>query len=127
MAYLIIYYICNMARKKRTKKGLGDTVAQITEVTGIKKLVGDCEGCNKRQAKLNKLFPYKRNLNESERKEWEDFLNRKEQTKINKTQAKMIVRILKDCLAMSVKPCYTCGVSTWKTWINKINKVYERE
>ena len=116
-----------MARKRKSKKGLGDTVAKITEVTGIKKIVGECEGCKKRQAKLNKMFPYKRNLNDSERKEWEDFINRKVQTKINKTQAKMIVRILKDCLAMSVKPCYTCGVSTWKTWINKINKVYERE
>ena len=45
-----------MARKRKTKKGLGDTVAKITEVTGIKKLVGDCEGCNKRQEKLNKLL-----------------------------------------------------------------------
>jgi len=116
-----------MARKKRTKKGLGDTVAKITEVTGIKKLVGECEGCNKRQEKLNKLFPYKRNLNDSERKEWEAFLNRPNQNKIELEETKLIVRLLKDCLAMSVKPCYTCGVSTWKTWINKINKVYDRE
>ncbi len=127
MAYLIIYYICNMARKRKQKKGLGDTVAQITEVTGIKKIVGECEGCKKRQAKLNKMFPYKRNLNADERKEWEAFINREDQSKISNTQAKMIVRILKDCLAMSVKPCYNCGVSAWKTWVNKINKVYERE
>ena len=116
-----------MARKKRTKKGLGDTVAKITEVTGIKKLVGECEGCNKRQEKLNKLFPYKRNLNDAERKEWEIFLNRPNQNKIELEETKLIVRLLKDGLAMSVKPCYTCGVSTWKTWINKINKVYDRE
>ncbi len=116
-----------MARKKRTKKGLGDTVAKITEVTGIKKIVGECKGCDERQEKLNRLFPYKRNLNESERQEWETFLNRPNQKIIKLEETKLIVRLLKDCLAMSVKPCYTCGVSTWKTWINKINKVYERE
>ncbi|MDB2613381.1 hypothetical protein N9Y89_01220 [bacterium] len=56
---------------KRTKinskpKGLGDTIENITRVTGIKKVtevitkaVGkkDC-GCNKRKDKLNKAFPY---------------------------------------------------------------------
>lgn len=46
-------------------RGLGDTVAKITKVTGIKKatdavfgaLDKDC-GCKERQSKLNKLFPY---------------------------------------------------------------------
>ncbi len=43
-------------------KGLGDTVAAITEATGIKALVKtlfgpDC-GCDARQEKLNKLVPY---------------------------------------------------------------------
>tara|TARA_R100001198_G_C5235453_1_gene213526 strand:- start:247 stop:423 length:177 start_codon:yes stop_codon:yes gene_type:complete len=46
-------------------KGLGDTVAKITEATGIKKVVEtisektgkDC-GCKKRQEQLNKMFPY---------------------------------------------------------------------
>jgi hypothetical protein len=115
-----------MARKKRTKKGLGDTVAKITEVTGIKKIVGDCEGCEKRQAKLNKLFPFKRDLNDAERKEWEVFMNRPNKKTIAKEDAKMIVRLLKNCLGMSVKPCYTCGVSKWNTWVNKINQKYEQ-
>ena len=46
-------------------RGLGDTVAKITKVTGVKKVVDtvfdainkDC-GCTERQSKLNKLFPY---------------------------------------------------------------------
>ncbi len=50
---------------ERKSKGLGDTVAKITKVTGIKKVVNkvakatgkDC-GCNKRQDTLNRLFPY---------------------------------------------------------------------
>jgi len=43
-------------------QGLGDTIEQITEVTGIKKLVkfiaGDDCGCDERKAKLNAMFPY---------------------------------------------------------------------
>jgi hypothetical protein len=53
-----------MAKRKAT--GLGDTIEQITEATGIKKLVefvaGEDCGCNERKKKLNELFPY-RNTN----------------------------------------------------------------
>ena len=46
-------------------KGLGDTIAKITEATGIKKVVkfiaGDDCGCDERLIALNKLFPYKDN------------------------------------------------------------------
>ena len=50
--------------KRQTKKaqGLGDTIEQITEATGIKKLVkfiaGDDCGCDARKEKLNAMFPY---------------------------------------------------------------------
>ena len=52
-----------MAKTRRTQaKGLGDTIEQITEATGIKKLVkfiaGDDCGCKERKEKLNALFPY---------------------------------------------------------------------
>ena len=55
--------------KKQTKKkskGLGDTVAKLTEATGLDKAAEaiakafgkeDC-GCKRRQDKLNELFPY---------------------------------------------------------------------
>ena len=57
------YKLYYMENKK--SKGLGDTVAKITKVTGIKKVVDivaktvkkDC-GCGKRQDTLNRLFPY---------------------------------------------------------------------
>ena len=48
-------------------KGLGDTIAKITNATGldvvaekVAKVMGkeDC-GCNRRREKLNELFPYK--------------------------------------------------------------------
>ena len=37
-------------------KGLGDTIKKVTEKLGIKQ----CGGCKKRQEKLNRLFPYKK-------------------------------------------------------------------
>ena len=44
------------------QKGLGDTVAAITEATGIKAVVkalfGENCGCAIRQEKLNELVPY---------------------------------------------------------------------
>ena len=57
-----------MATKKA--KGLGDTIEQITEATGIKKAVElftkatgiDCK-CDERKAKLNELFSYSRTVN----------------------------------------------------------------
>ena len=52
--------------QRKKAQGLGDTIEQITEATGIKKLVkfvagADC-GCDERKKKLNELFPY-RNTN----------------------------------------------------------------
>jgi hypothetical protein len=49
-------------------RGLGDDIKKITSATRLDKLAnqiakltsGDC-GCDERQEKLNKIFPYKRN------------------------------------------------------------------
>jgi hypothetical protein len=59
-----------MAKRKAPARGLGDTIEQITEVTGIKKAVEvfskatglDC-GCEERKVKLNNLIPYRRKVN----------------------------------------------------------------
>ena len=56
----------NKSKRGRPKKpkGLGDTIEQITEATGIKKVVkaiaGEDCGCDERRDKLNKIFPYSR-------------------------------------------------------------------
>jgi hypothetical protein len=43
-------------------EGLGDLVAKVTEVTGIKAVVkavvGDDCGCAERQKKMNDMFPF---------------------------------------------------------------------
>lgn len=36
-------------------KGLGDSIKKVTDTLGIKQ----CGGCKRRQALLNKFFPYK--------------------------------------------------------------------
>lgn len=54
-----------MNNKNRVEpKGLGDSLANLTFIKGVSVLldklgVEDC-GCQKRQDKLNKLFPYKK-------------------------------------------------------------------
>ena len=50
------------ANQEKASKGLGDTVAKVTEATGIDKAVKfvlgqDC-GCDERKEKLNEIFPY---------------------------------------------------------------------
>lgn len=54
--------------QKEESKGLGDTIAKVTNAVGLDKVaetianaVGkeDC-GCNKRREKLNDMFPYKK-------------------------------------------------------------------
>ena len=60
-------------QSNQQSKGLGDTIEKITTATGIKKVVHavtkaagkeDC-GCNKRREKLNQIFPYKSQGEES--------------------------------------------------------------
>ena len=52
----------------KKSRGLGDSIAKITKVTGLNSLAQmganimgkkDC-GCNKRKETLNKVFPYKK-------------------------------------------------------------------
>jgi len=49
-------------KKCAKMEGLGDLVAKVTEVTGIKAVVkaiaGEDCGCAQRQAKLNEIFPF---------------------------------------------------------------------
>jgi len=58
----------NIVNLNKTSKGLGDSIAKFAHATGIHSLaqmgakaVGkkDC-GCGKRQAAMNKMFPYKK-------------------------------------------------------------------
>ena len=77
-------------------KGLGDTIAKITEATGIDKLVkfvaGEDCGCDERKEKLNKLFPYvKPNcLTEDEFKTLDEFFSLNTQQVTNIQQRDLV-------------------------------------
>lgn len=58
-------------------RGLGDTIAKMTNAVGIK----PCGGCKKRQAMLNKAFPYK------QKSEQDDAENSEPDTTNNSPQA----------------------------------------
>ena len=122
MHIFFIHYIYIMDKKEKSK-GLGDTIAKITDAVGIKK----CKGCEKRQKILNKKFAYKRDLTDEEKEKWISFVNRDDQSKIKKEDSRFILKILKECLGMSVKPCYNCGKASWDVWINKIQEKYDRQ
>ena len=119
-----------MARGRKKAQGLGDTIEQITEVTGIKTIVEkfskatgvDC-GCDKRKETLNKLFPYHKPncLVEEDYNYLTDFFNRlKGQVSVN-DQYKLIevyFRVFNQRLENS--NCSSC----WRDRINEIRKVY---
>ena len=60
------------ANQEKASEGLGDTIAKVTEATGIKKAVkfiaGEDCGCDERQERLNRIFKYDKPecLNEDE-------------------------------------------------------------
>ena len=60
------------ASQEKASQGLGDTIAKVTEATGIKKavkfLAGEDCGCDERQERLNRIFKYNKPecLNEQE-------------------------------------------------------------
>lgn len=108
--------------------GLGDIVAEFTEVTGIKKVVeaitDDC-GCKARAEKLNKLFP-NRKLNNLETEQFdflEDFFTPKRPTSVNVDNQKQLVSIFNHVFKAKrkVTNCSPCLVNL----IDDLFKIYE--
>jgi len=111
----------------KKSEGLGDTVAKITEATGIDKLVkfiaGEDCGCDERKKKLNELFPYRtpQCLTEDEY----TYLN--ESQVLNKQTLKpseqdAILKVYNRIFGISREPtsCATC----WLEIIQKMKKVF---
>jgi hypothetical protein len=101
-------------KKKVAPKGLGDTVEQITEATGIKKAVkwifGEDCGCEDRKNWLNEKFPYNQKLTEAEFDYLDTyFLSKKEI--VTKEQQKELISIFnrlfnQKAQASSCAPCF---------------------
>jgi len=107
-------------------KGLGDSVEKVLKATGIdkvaKKVLGDDCGCEERKQKLNKMFPYSRQMTEDEIKIYEEVMARTKGTITGSDQA-LIIKIYNKVFNTNKKPssCSSCVRET----LAKIKKVYE--
>ncbi len=115
---------------KNKPKGLGDTIEQITEATGIKKVVkaiaGEDCGCDQRKEKLNKLFPYSRQPECLDQEEIDYLsggvlkkktLNHDERVKI----AEIHSRVFNHKFDV---PC-TCSPKIWIQWIRELTELLD--
>jgi hypothetical protein len=117
--------------KKRTPKkqssGLGDTIAKITEATGIEALTkfiaGDDCGCDKRKELLNKIFPYKKAncLSEDDFNYLDDFFKNLKNT-ISIAQQRELTAIYKNIFNIQLQQ--TSCDSCWRDSISELRKIY---
>ena len=110
----------------KKSKGLGDSVEKVLKATGIdkvaKKILGDDCGCEERKQKLNKLYPYSRQMTEDEMKIYEEVMSRTKGTITGADQAIMIKIYNKVFNAKKqTSSCSSCVQST----LTKLKKVYE--
>jgi len=108
-------------------KGLGDTIAKITEATGIDKLakfvLGEDCGCDERKEKLNKLFPYAKPLclTEEEFNTLDTYFKQNTNTLTSDEQTSLIAinnRVLNQKLTFS-----TCS-SCLRDLVSKLRVIY---
>lgn len=107
-----------MGRPKKIK-GLGDVVATVTSAVGIE----PCEGCKKRQEKLNKLIPFgTKDLTEEQKIYLQEFFAN-EPTELTPTQQKELIGIYFDAYQLKpFTPCTGCS-GVWKSIIKKLKKL----
>ena len=120
-------------RKKKPAEGLGDTIENITEATGIKKAVDwfsdktgvDC-GCDKRKEKLNHMFRYRRPVACLNKDEY-DFLKTVVGTRqMNFEQRKTVTDIYNRVFDKHLKysSCSSCNFDRLKQ-LEAVYKTYE--
>jgi hypothetical protein len=120
-------------RKRKTKKkaeGLGDSVEQVLEATGISKVakfvLGEDCGCEERKKKLNKMFPYKKPncLMEHEYEYLTKFYNKERRNQINLLEQRTLSDIYQRVFNQRVTMASSCG-SCWRDTIARLKKVYD--
>jgi hypothetical protein len=120
--------------KRKKSKGLGDTIEQITNATGIKAVVDkfsevtgiDC-GCEERKEKLNNLIPYHKNvecINDEDKAYLDNFFATPSETLTIKKQDE-IRTIYKNVFGVTLEQtsCSDC----WRTYISELRRIWEIE
>lgn len=117
-----------MARpRKKQAEGLGDTVENILEVTGIanvaKWVLGEDCGCEERKQKLNELWRYTKPecLTEDEYKYLDDFFTNLKSS-VSPNQQRELLKIYNRVFKQRMQPT-SCG-SCVREIVNKLNKLY---
>ena len=118
-----------MARKKKAQ-GLGDTVENVLETTGIAKVVksvlGENCGCGERKDLLNKLFPYKQaECLTDEDNEWLTNFFSVTNNQLTPKQQNKVIEIYKNVFNQTIQPS-NCG-SCWRDKINELKRVYDTQ
>ena len=115
---------------KNKPKGLGDTIEQITEATGIKSAVkavfGDDCGCEERKEKLNKIFPYSRQpecLNQDEIEYLSNGVLRK--SSLNHDQRVRIAEIHSRVFNHKFDVPCTCSPKIWLQWMRELQELLD--
>lgn len=116
-----------MARRKKQAEGLGDTVENILEVTGIAKVakwvLGEDCGCEERKQKLNDLWRYTKPecLTEDEYKYLDEFFANLKSS-VSPNQQRELLKIYNRVFKQRMQPT-SCG-SCVREIVNKLNKLY---
>jgi len=117
-----------MARpRKKQAEGLGDTVENILEVTGIAKVakwvLGEDCGCEERKQKLNDLWRYTKPecLTEDEYKYLDEFFTNLKSS-VSPNQQRELLKIYNRVFKQRMQPT-SCG-SCVREIVNKLNKLY---
>lgn len=113
---------------KRKAKGLGDTIENVLQATGIDKVAKfvlgeDCK-CEERKNKLNELFPYRKPLclNENEYEVLGTILTPKK-TEFTPLEQMALLKVYNRVFQDNQQPT-SCG-SCWRDIIKQLNKVYD--
>ena len=63
---------------------------------------------------------------EKDRKKWEKFLNRKNQSELNRQQIKLVARLHSELYYHKYSEPCTCNGKIYRSWIEEINKKYKK-
>jgi hypothetical protein len=119
--------------KKKQSEGLGDTVENILEVTGIAKVakwaMGEDCGCEERKQKLNELWRYKRPecLTENEYEILDGYFSQ-HRTNVKPSEQAMLLKVYNRVMRENLQQtsCSSC-VREFVTKLNKLYIVYKEE
>jgi hypothetical protein len=113
--------------RKKQAEGLGDTVENILEVTGIAKVakwvLGEDCGCEERKQKLNDLWRYTKPecLTEDEYTYLDEFFTNLKSS-VSPNQQRELLKIYNRVFKQRMQPT-SCG-SCVREIVNKLNKLY---